>query len=57
MKPIEVNTIMRRSTGRFSAVGPPRIRRSRSAGSLRIRNAVVNADAPKKIPRYIHACQ
>ena len=41
----------------FSAVGPPRMRRSSSAGSRFSSSMVVNADAAVKIRRYTQPCQ
>jgi len=57
MNPIDVPNMMSFCVGRRSAVGPPFIRRSRSAGSCLIRYSVVSAEAPMNTDKYTHACQ
>jgi hypothetical protein len=57
MKPIDIPSMITFCAGCFSAVGPPLIRRSRSAGSFLMRSSVVRADTPAKIVRYTQACQ
>lgn len=56
MNPADVNSMITRCAVSFSAVGPPRMRRSRSAGSRRIRSSVISADPPTKTVKYAHAC-
>ena len=54
MNPTELHSMISFWADRFSAHGPPLIRRPRSAGSRFSRETVVRADPPMKIDRYTH---